>query len=257
MTEKYRKSPKQVKKERERRHKLCTFISDHPPLLEITQSDLAREMGCSLSTVRRDLEKLGSSRWGPFKQIGLKDQEERDKKRIAEEEESKKHLDSLTSRRRLEYNDSLLTTLFGRSLANAAPGGKSFTNEYQPRWRRWGGLLLKCPNCGYVGKTTVSGRWRQGETMYSNCPNCSRPVPVTRPEPSLQRYEFTTECGNKCVYSTTGFWRRDTTVSFTCDFPCTFLGGGRRRAVFFRPFGVFEVVLCLLLICIRLLVCLW
>ena len=63
------KSTIQLEKERERRRKLRVIVLKHPRLWTLTQVELAKKLGYSQAIVSRDLAKLVSSKWNPFRQL--------------------------------------------------------------------------------------------------------------------------------------------------------------------------------------------
>jgi len=92
---KYKKSHKQLEKERERRRKLREYVLNHPSPWALTQVELAKMLDCSQVTVSRDLTKLGSSRWNPFRQLILKAEKEREENRKRRNDEWEKKYTSI------------------------------------------------------------------------------------------------------------------------------------------------------------------
>ena len=220
--EKYVKSTVQLQKERERRRKLRNYVISHRKISALNQTALARVAGCSQSTVSRDLKKLASSRWNPFRQIAL---------RLKREQRARKprcidelvQIDENTSPRegleKLKRFKALIHLIYGGGHnypQHSKPRGKPFTSSYQPRLRRWGLWLFHCLNCGYEGRVEMTGFWRRGQKTYFNCPICGKALEIMRPELPVEKRIFTTPCGYTVVVSTEGRWKRNQPILFNC-----------------------------------------
>lgn len=211
------KTVAQLKKERERRGKLRNCVLNHPKAWTLNQTTLARVLGCSQSTVSRDLKKLASSRWNPFRQIVLTMEKER-------REKEEKWLDALEQRDealpiedRIEQVSRLLSLTSGRRLypKNSRPRGKSFTNSYQPRLGQWGMWPFHCPNCGYEGEVEITGAWSRGQKVFFKCLVCGKELNLIRPELPVERCGFTAPCGYAVEISAKGRWDGHP-LSFDC-----------------------------------------
>ena len=159
----------QLKKERERRRRLrqITLSASQPP----SQAELAGMLGCSQATVSRDLKRLASSRWSPFRRPsrGREDVDE-EAERIASMPEG-------------EFLDLVAksVTLAMMSRRALKPLGRPFSRDYRPRLGRWCWHRFRCGKCGSMDSVRISGEWRRGETRSFSCPVCGGTVSVTRP----------------------------------------------------------------------------
>ena len=157
-TRKYRKSPEQLAKERERRRKLQEAVLSHPKPWTLTQVKVASKLSCSQATVSRDLTKLASSRWNPFRLLESKMEELREM-----EEKRRFEFEQRFTYFSMKERFKLLTKLFlkrsggHRYPENSNPRGKPFSKDYQPRWGRWGSWPFSCQSCGFKGEIEFSG----------------------------------------------------------------------------------------------------
>jgi hypothetical protein len=219
---KYKKSNVQLQKERERRRKLRNYVINHPMLESLNQTELARVLGCSQSTVSRDLKKLGSLRWNPFRQIALRRETElREGRRgwFDESDQIDEYLSIEQKRKRVEEPSKFMSLLYGGGYVYSRrlkPRGKPFTKEYQPRLGRWGFWPFRCLRCGYEGRVEITGFWQRGEKAAFNCPRCREVLAIMRPELPVERRGFTAPCGYSVVVTIKVRWERNLDVLFDC-----------------------------------------
>ena len=216
---KYKKSTIQIEKERERRRKLRKYILNHAKPWILTQTKLATILDCSQATVSRDIAKLASSRWNPFRQLALRAEKtlNEEKEKLHDEIENWNTSMSIVERYKLVAR--LLSIQNGGHWypEYSKPRGKPFSSDYQPRWGRWGFWSFQCSSCGYEDKVEIRGKWHRGQASVFKCPRCGEKVGVTRPELPISKRVFTTPCGLEIIVSIKGRWHRHTTLLFDCS----------------------------------------
>ena len=118
MNKKYGKSKSQREKEKQRRERIFEMMTGEEWL---TESDIAERLGVSRSTVQRDKRKL-----------------KRQLKRFSDKQKSELYseLTKMIEEMSMAQRDEALGLLLGTHRAKGKPRGKSFTSEYQPRWKR-------------------------------------------------------------------------------------------------------------------------
>jgi transcription elongation factor Elf1 len=214
----YQKALGQLRKERARRRRLRAIVLTYPKPEELTQIKLAEMLGCSQATVSRDLAKLGSSRWHPFRELRRRKFDAMYApavKRYVEWEETRQFLRSLRLEDQLAYFRRFVRSLRAPK-ATGKPRGKAFSRDYQPRWKRWGRQSFHCTHCGRDGAVEVTGRWRRGETKVVTCPQCGGSVGIRRPDLPTEARRFIAPCGFEGVITTKGRWPTRLPLVFTC-----------------------------------------
>lgn len=180
---KYSKSEKQLKKERDRRRKMRKIItesSEHDSFL--TQKELANKLGCSQATISRDLKKLGKSRWNPFRLIILKLQREIAYSQMNKHSQFMEQINSLTLPEQLNFISKLILSKSQNHHwypSNSKPRGRPFTKDWQPRWNRWGEKKIRCKKCGILLKVKIRDSDPRGRTLSFECPKCSQKIYIS------------------------------------------------------------------------------
>lgn len=118
MSIKYWKSKSQREKEKRRRERLFQMLTEEE---WFTESEMADRLGVSRSTVQRDKRKLLRRLERHYIDLNLKVYSE-----------LKHRIDQMTDRELIR----LLGVFMRKKRVKGKPRGKSFTKEYQPRWKR-------------------------------------------------------------------------------------------------------------------------